>query len=241
MRITHEASFHEENSFLTLTYSDNNIPPHGSLRYDDLTRFVQRLKIDLKRKTGTVIKYYAVGEYGDRSLRPHYHACLFGHAFLDQRIVVATTPHLLWTNPYLERIWGLGQVRVGALDFATARYTASYITKKLRAKQKYVRTDEQTGELIAVEQPKAFMSRNIGKDWWNQWGHQLKDHDHVVINGQRGKPPKAYDRWLGEVDEQELERIKNQRIAAAPSVTDQQRHARARNAHARVKQKSKSV
>lgn len=236
VRIYHESQSWIENCFATLTYSDANLPTYGSLDYRHLQLFWKRL-----RKSIGELRYYAVGEYGDHTHRPHYHACIFGHAFIEDRVIIKQTPHLLWESPLLTEIWGLGRVTIGALNFQTARYTASYVTKKLRSRQRYVRVDQETGELIAVTQPRAFMSRNIGKQWWITWGHQLQNHDRVIINGQRQKPPKAYDRWLGEVNEQKLKEIKEQRKHNATTLTPQQNRARARNAHAHAKKKTKSV
>lgn len=141
----------------------------------------------------------------------------------------------------LQRIWGHGNVSVGALNFATARYTASYITKKLRSKQQYVRVNEETGELIALEQPRAFMSRNLGKGWWEQWHQQVQDHDRVIVESHPQKPPKAYDRWLLELNQKRLEEIKEQRRIKAVKQTEDQMHARARYAHARAQKKTKSI
>lgn len=236
VRIHHEALQWEENSFITLTYAPAHEPPYGSLNYPDLVKFWKRL-----RKHIGELRYYAVGEYGDKTLRPHYHACIFGHSFSSDRIIIKQTPHLLWTSPTLEDIWGLGNVTVGALNFQTARYTASYVTKKLRSKQRYVRVDEESGELVPVTQPRAFMSRNIGKNWWITWGHQLKDHDRVIINGQPQKPPKAYDKWLKEIDENKLREIKEKRASQAKTTSKQEAHARAQTAHARAKQQIKTV
>ena len=236
IRIAHEASTCERSCFVTLTYSDDNLPIYGSLDYRHLTLFWKRL-----RKSIGGLRYYAVGEYGDESLRPHYHACIFGHDFTDNRIITRRTPHLLWTQEALTRCWGLGRVEVGALTFETARYTASYVTKKLRSKQRYVRIDETTGELVAVEQPRAFMSDNLGKDWWIQHGHQLEYNDYVIINGRKQKPPKAYDRWLGEIKPKAIEEIKSNRQTKAKPSSKAQDRARAQNAHARVKRKTKSV
>lgn len=236
VRITHEAQTAGTACFITATYDDNNIPQYDSLKYEDLTKFLKRLRKHLGK-----LRYYAVGEYGDRSMRPHYHMCLFGHDFTQGRIIVKEKPHLLWEQPWLTRCWGLGRVTVGALTFQTARYTASYVTKKLRSKQRYVRIDDTTGELIAVEQPRAFMSDNLGKAWWEQFGHQLEDHDYVVINGQKQKPPRAYDRWQGEVNETAREKIKALRQQKAKATTKDQNRARARNAHAHAERKTKSV
>lgn len=236
VRITHEATLWQANSFVTLTYGDTHLPAHGSLNYEDLVKFWKRLR----KKVGS-LRYYAVGEYGDKTLRPHYHACLFGHDFTKGSILIKGEPHKLWTSPMLNEIWGLGNVTIGQLNFQTARYTASYVTKKLRSKQRYVRVDEESGELVAVTQPRAFMSRNIAKGWWIKWGHHLKNHDTVIINGQEHKPPKAYDRWLGEQSEQELGKIKEYRVKNAKHETTAETHARTLIAHARVNSKSKTV
>lgn len=236
VRIYHEAQTHNISSFITLSYSDKHLPEHGSLQYADLRRFLDRMR---KRLNG--MRFYAVGEYGDKRQRPHYHACIFGHAFTEHRTILRTLPTLLWTNPYLEEAWGLGLVSVGALTFETARYTASYVTKKLRLKQKYVRTDEETGELIALQQPKCFMSRNLGRAWWEQFGQQVAEKDYVIIDGRRQKPPRAYDKWLKKQDEARSASIKDQRKANAPQLTPDQMRARARNAHAHEKSKSKSL
>lgn len=241
VRIYHESASFQRNSFLTLSYADEHLPPNNSLNYEHLNAFTKRLKITIQRHFDVTIKYYAVGEYGDRSTRPHYHAIIFGHDFTEDRRMVRDGPKPLWTNPLLEQQWGHGIVSVGALNFATARYTASYLLKKLRSKQKYVYTDEETGELIALEQPRAFMSRNIGKDWWNTYQHQVSAHDHIIIEGRRQKPPKAYDRWLSERSEIAGEMIKEQRMKHATKLTPEQNRARARNARARAERKSKSA
>lgn len=238
VRITHEAQQHEENSFITLTYSDEHIPEYSSLRYADLRNFWKRLRKEVGK-----LRYFAVGEYGDKTQRPHYHACIFGHAFVGERRMLRESPSRLWTSPVLEKAWGMGNVSVGALTFETAQYTASYVTKKLNNKQKYVRTDEETGELIPLEQPRAFMSLRpaIAKEWLGRHGNAVYSHDQVVINGRPQKPPKYYDTWLGKRSEIAMEMIKEQRKSKAKRKTPEQNRARARNAHARAKQRVKSV
>lgn len=236
IRLVHEADQHEESSFITLTYADEHLPPFGGLRYVDLVKFWKRLRKRLGK-----LRYYAAGEYGDESQRPHYHVALFGHAFTKDRIITQRHPYLLWQNEQLTQAWGLGRVEIGALTYATAQYTASYVTKKLRSKQTYVRVDEETGELIELEQPRSFMSRNLGKTWWLENRPHVTHHDFVVINGARLKPPKMYDRWLKASDEKQYEKIKTQRQAHAATLTPDQTHARALIAHARIQRKSKSV
>lgn len=238
VRITHEGQLWEESSFVTLTYEDKHLPAYNSLYYPDLQKFWKRLR----KQIGT-LRYYAVGEYGDESYRPHYHACIFGHAFTHNRRILRKTPTLLWTNPLLEEAWGKGNVSVGALNFQTAQYTAAYVTKKLNNERRYVRVDEQTGELIDLVQPRAFMSLKpaIGREWLEKYGDNTYAHDRVVIDGQEQKPPKYYDRWLEQTSPKKHEKIKEKRRKNATPLTAEESHARAKNAHARVKIKSKKV
>lgn len=238
VRITHEATLHDKNGFVTLTYNDDNLPQYNSLHYPDLQRFWKRL-----RKKFGKLRYYAVGEYGDKTQRPHYHACVFGQEFTDDRVILRKTPTLLWTSPHLEEAWGLGHVSVGALNFQTAQYTSSYVTKKLNNKKQYVRVDTDTGELIKLEQPRAFMSLKpaIGLEWLKTNRHYTYDHDRVVINGRPQKPPKYYDLWLEKQSPIQHDYIKENRRHRATKMTDEQTHARAINAHARAKQKQGTI
>ena len=111
-RIVLESMAHERNSFVTLTYSDEHLPDGGTLVPADLRNFWKRLR----KNTGAAIRYYAVGEYGDKSQRPHYHAACFG---LDDAAAIT-------------RAWqGRGHVYVGTLTWESAGYVAGYVTKKL--------------------------------------------------------------------------------------------------------------
>lgn len=239
VRIYHESLLYEESAFLTLTYNDQKLPPHGGLQYEDLYKFWKRVKQQLLRKHQIKLRYYAVGEYGDKTLRPHYHACIFGHAFTADRILLRRLPTLLWTSPALELAWGLGNVSVGSLNFRTARYTASYVTKKLRSKQQYVRTDPTTGELLPLEQPRAFMSRNLGKQWWLENYDYVTAHDHVIIDGRRQKPPRAYDKWLQQRNEIPHQMLKEERKERSDKSNSAQIRARANDARARKQEQVK--
>ena len=238
VRITHEAQLHDANSFVTLTYDDEHLPHDRGLRYDDLQRFWKRL-----RKEVGPLRYFSVGEYGDETLRPHYHACIFGHDFTTNKVQVRDGANPLWTNETLSKAWGNGLVSVGVLNFVTAQYTASYVTKKLNNERRYRTLDENTGELIELEQPRALMSLRpaIGKEWLDKHGYNVYAHDHVVVNGRAQKPPKYYDRWLAAKSEIALGMIQEKRKEGVEKKTEEQNRARARNAHARAKQRAKSL
>ena len=53
VRCLHEASLHENNSFITLTYDEASMPPGGSLCYRDFQLFMKRLR----KVTGKVTFY----------------------------------------------------------------------------------------------------------------------------------------------------------------------------------------
>lgn len=238
VRIHHETQCHQANCFVTLTYRDECLPEYGSLNYSHLHLWWRKMR---RRFPG--VRKYAVGEYGDKSDRPHYHVCVFGEAFLENRIVMREQPHLLWTSPLANELWGLGNVMVGDLNYQTAQYTAGYMAKKLVKGKQYVRVDEQTGELIPLVQPRAFMSKHpaIGGTWLERYGDQVYAHDRVVIAGRPQKPPRFYDRWLHGRSEIALGMIQERRKAKAKPLSEDQRRARARNARARAERRSKKL
>ena len=47
MRCVHEASLHEDNCFITLTYADDYLPPLASLRKTDFQKFMKRFFISV--------------------------------------------------------------------------------------------------------------------------------------------------------------------------------------------------
>lgn len=121
-----EAQNWHKNAFLTLTYSNEHLPTKRTLQKADLQKFWKRL-----RKTGEQIRYIACGEYGPKTLRPHYHAIVFNYwpddaKFYKKNIV----GDLLFTSEKLNKIWGLGYVIVGMVSYESAAYVARYVQKK---------------------------------------------------------------------------------------------------------------
>lgn len=118
-RIVLESYCHPENAFVTLTYADDKLPLDDKqrpvLRRQDCTDFFKRV-----RKAGVRFRYFGCGEYGDQTLRPHYHLALFG-----------VSP---FAKDFLEEKWGHGFVHTGELNGRSAHYVAGYCTKKMTAK-----------------------------------------------------------------------------------------------------------
>ena len=74
-RCVHEASMFENNSFITLTYSEENLIS-DKLIYKDFQDFMKRLR---SKNPHLEIGVFVTGEYGDQRKRPHWHALLFNY------------------------------------------------------------------------------------------------------------------------------------------------------------------
>lgn len=212
MRMMHEAKTHDHNCFLTLTYSDEHLPANYSLDKQAFPKFIRRL-----RKTGIKARYFHCGEYGEQTLRPHYHACLFGHAFQEDRKHWTNRGGLpVWRSDELERLWPYGNSEIGSLTFESAAYVARYVTKKItgaRAESHYERLNPLTGELFQVEPEFATMSRNpgIGSAWYDKFSTDVFPSDQVIVNGKPCKPPRYYDERLRASDPDTFEKIRTRR------------------------------
>lgn len=127
-----ETTLHKENSFVTLTYADETLPPDGSLRPRDASLWLKRLR---KRWRVSPIRYYLVGEYGDESWRPHYHAALFGFPACEygqtRRFPRGRERSCCPRCDIIAETWGLGRIDLARLEQHSAQYVCGYVTKKL--------------------------------------------------------------------------------------------------------------
>lgn len=128
-----EASLYEHNAFVTLTYSAEHRPIGnlgGTLDPSDPQNWLKRLR----NETAPLrLRYYLVGEYGDQTRRPHYHAALFNFPscsfgttrnYRVQRVCCDRCD-------LVSRTWGKGGILLGALTPESAQYIAGYVIKKM--------------------------------------------------------------------------------------------------------------
>lgn len=193
----HEASLHEENAFISLTYADEHLPRLESLDRKAFPLFMRRLR---KAYSGRRIRYYHCGEYGDRFGRPHYHSCLFGFDFRDKTVWTSRNGFPVWRSEELERLWPYGQSEIGSVTFESAAYVARYVVKKVRGSDEvvakaYQYCDPRSGEIGIREREYATMSRRpgIGREWYEKYKSEVYPEDEVVVRGRLMKPPRYYD------------------------------------------------
>lgn len=124
-RARHEISLHKENSFITLTYNEDNLPSDFIIK-EDFQKFVKRLR----KKTNKKIRYMVSYEYGSKKFRPHMHAIFFGYNPPNQQFLKNTPGgNQLTTSTQIDKLWDYGYHSIGDANEKTAYYIASYALK----------------------------------------------------------------------------------------------------------------
>ena len=193
----------------------------------------------LRKKVGKV-RYFHAAEYGEETLRPHHHACIFGFDFPDKKYFTERDGVITYTSDLLERVWGHGFCTVGNVNYESAAYVARYCMKKVNGNLKervneetglkhYERVHAFTGEITEVHQEYSTMSRRpgIGGDFIDRYMDDVYPWDSVVINGHEQRPPRYYDNKFEIADPDGMQAIKDKR-------EQQMRDNRANNTPARL-------
>lgn len=117
-RLTKENETSVSSYFITLTYNDSNVPHIGDVNVlcrRDFQLFFKRFR---KRLSPLKVRYFCCGEYGSKTLRPHYHAILFFHSKVDSLAIAK-----LVTDS-----WTLGFSNVKCVNQNHFSYVAKYCT-----------------------------------------------------------------------------------------------------------------
>lgn len=202
-----EYQYHSESWFLTLTYNDAHVPVTYYAKNDDgeaipaltlspkgrdLELFWKRLR---KAHSDDHIRYFACGEYGSTTYRPHYHAIVFGLSLDDLRPYGGRSPqgYDYFISDSLTECWGLGFVVVGAVTWETCAYTARYVMKKLKGPAAQVYSD------FNLQPEFVRMSRRpgIGRQYYDDHP-EIFEHEYINLStdvgGLKFRPPRYYDK-----------------------------------------------
>lgn len=169
--------------FITLTYANAHLKwlsGKPQLIKSDLQKYFKRL-----RKAGHKFRYYAVGEYGSKTFRPHYHVLLFGN--IPEQVIRQT--------------WDKGLVHIGQVTLASVGYCAKYV---INSKDYFMKQGR--------EAPFAVMSRKpgIGANYLTkamiEW-HKSDRKNYMLVDGQKRHLPRYYkEKIFSKID---LVRISN--------------------------------
>ena len=210
--------------FITLTYDDNHLPvfvdlSNGeyipTLRKRDLQLFMKRLrKCELFRDRE--LRYYACGEYGSHTHRPHYHLILYGVSKEDFPDLSPRGNNDLgqqyFKSDFLaDEIWKKGFCLISDVSWNTMAYVARYVKKKRIGLYE---------DNIKEENEFSVMSRRPGIGMY-----YIDEHDDVFnytkrhIGTENGSIevflPKAFLSYLEKTDIDLYVNIKEQRRQAA--------------------------
>lgn len=168
LRLHYESKLHYGSKFVTLTYAnhalhwDNGV---SQLCLRDLQLFFKRV-----RKAGYKLRYYAVGEYGSKTYRPHYHIILFGD--IPEKVI--------------RQAWPLGMVHIGQVNQASIMYALGYIVNGKTWKMQHKRV-----------RPFCTMSRRpgLGANYLSKqmvaW-HKSDRKNYAMLDGEKRHLPRYY-------------------------------------------------
>lgn len=168
-RLTYEYRVSSSAQFVTLTYHPKFVPDGLSKRH--LQLFLKRLR---RHDSSGRIRYFAVGEYGSKSGRPHYHILLFNAD--DSGATVRKSWR--WKKQ------SLGIVDIRPVNEARISYTTKYIIQP---------------ELVyrGMQKPFVLMSRRYGigasylTDEMVKW-HRDDDRNYAYVDEVKTRLPRYY-------------------------------------------------
>lgn len=154
-RIMLEAGLYKDNAFVTLTYSDEHLPRSYEKQYvdketspalatlqpKDLQDWLKRIRKEFASSFQRRLRFFAVGEYGDDTHRPHYHVMLFNYPPCANFVQYGGTRYkrdgsfnCCASCKLIADTWPYGRVHVGSCSMESASYIAGYVTKKMTSK-----------------------------------------------------------------------------------------------------------
>lgn len=217
--------------FVTLTYDEKHLSQlvegvcgFHSVEKRDLQLFWKRLRDALNYKYRRrakskgrpyidpplpPLKYFACGEYGPTTLRPHYHAIVYDLPLDDLKPYGRShTGYMMYESAFLSKVWNKGLVRVQPVSFEACAYTARYVMKKQADGDKDVMIEE-----YGLYPEFLIMSRNpgIAAKYYESRAPDIYKNDEIYLNGQKFKPPPYFDRRFEIEDPERLKEVKEKR------------------------------
>ncbi len=189
VRCVHEAQIHDDNIFLTLTYSDENLKSPW-LDYSDFQKFMKKLRKTVQQK----LNYVVTGEYGDISKRPHWHAIIFNYRPHDTEYYYTSDGgDRVYTSKIIDKIWQKNDPekvpnQIGSVTIDSAGYVARYAAKKLTHGQ------DQDHDYHPIH--KTSSKRAIGRTWIEKYYKRTFENGNVILpDGTPTKIPRYYQDW----------------------------------------------
>lgn len=248
--------------FCTLTYDDDHLPQlvprvcadtgvviwQHALVPEHFTNFIKRLRQKLVdhglQRTYSFdtfsgdhfdvgLRYYGCGEFGEQSLRPHYHICLLNCDLPD--IVpfgVSKSGEMQWFSSFLQECWKdpkdgslMGRTALGKVTPQSAAYVARYIMKKqLGSSRREDRAAEREafGDSFQDEFVRCSRRPGLGRAYFEEHSSDIYRVDAVYRKlsdfKTEMKPPRYYDALYDLENCARMQEIKTMRVDYAKAL-----------------------
>ena len=221
------------NLFVTYTYKPEELPDFGFYNYQDIQKAHKRLRdyqVKHARKHGIPkeriqFKFAMAPEYGDTTLRAHYHGNYYNLWLPDlRRMGKNSSGRETFQSDMLEKAWQKGLIDIQSFGMGSATYVGKHNVKqngeslKLHLKRIHFarrkllteQTEKETGIAIPFDKesgevmpekiplPRIYASNRpaIGRTFYEKFKKDIYPRDYLTVNGQKFPPPKYYDRLL---------------------------------------------
>jgi hypothetical protein len=207
--------------FATFTYDQEHLPKNNSINKRDFQLFMKRLR----QACPTKVRFFACGEYGDKTGRAHYHAILFNMDIPNLKKDGKTKDgHQLMKSDWLTKLWGKGKCNFSIINTKTPmNYCAKYVQKIPKTK-KYKETWNLKNP--GKEFPFQLSSRNpgLGHDYFTKWKENIYRIKGIKIPNetrmQHFTIPRYFDTLLKRYHPEEYETQMEERIQWRPLLSD---------------------
>lgn len=134
-RMMLELQQHGQATFCTLTYGDEFLPLNSAgsaiLSPEHLQKFLKRLRKRTSAAYGSTLRFFAVGEYGTRTERPHYHLILYNFPTCARGQTDLRRKTCCESCSIVSESWGMGGIQLGSVTPESIQYVAGYTLKKM--------------------------------------------------------------------------------------------------------------
>lgn len=224
-----ELQYHDSSAFVTLTYNDEKLPKseiidangeiieHATLVKKHMAEFMKALRQEYAKISDNKLRFFGCGEYGSKTMRPHYHIIIFGLKFPKDDLTLYKKNFrgdALYNSAMLSKVWDKGHVVVGEVTWESCAYTARYILKKKFGKDADLYTD------LGIQPEFINMSRKpgIARQYYEDHPELFDSNTISITTGKGGRdihPPKYFERlYEADFPDEAIVRKEKRRVSA---------------------------
>lgn len=254
-----EASQYLFNWFVTLTYNDDELFPgkfgNPTLMQEQLTDFIHKVRDKLRYKGHVGVRYFGCGEYGEKTMRPHYHLILFNCPLDDVTPDIPTDDGCIihkknalgdqyYYSKTIADCWNKGMCIIADCNWNTSAYVSRYVMKKQKGQNANI-----YDEVLGIDPPFLTMSRmpGIGEKFFQDHVKDLLESPYLHVPKRDGvltsKIPRYYMKLLKKfypddykkmLEQAQIDTVKHRRLLLGQKTINHNRKDQEENLAARM-------